>query len=246
MYIKNDLIDLVFIGAGDSYWEVYDLINDINTIKPKYKIIAILDDNINLIGQKFNGVNVLGPIFKILPKFLNIDVKFIFGIGSFSSRVKKNSLLHLLNIPTVKFETLIHPTVKVYSNSKIGYGCILHYGSIIYNNSIINNFTLISASCVIGVRNLIGEGALLASGIITTTDIKIGSYSFIGAGVTIAPKVDIAAGAMIGLGTNVYRNVNEGEFVLGNPTKILRREKVSKEILDIWKNNIEEYKLFLK
>ena len=235
--MENDKITpIVIIGAGFAYWEIFDLIQDINLKTKKFEIVSILDDNNDIIGKTFNNIKVDGPIKEKINRF-NSETKFVFAIGSVNSRLGRKKIIDSLNLDSNRFATLIHPTCKIYSSVKIGEGCIIHFGCIVLAQTVIENFTLLSACCVIGVKNLIGEGCLFASSITTATDIKIGSYSFIGAGAVIAPNIEIAAGSMIGLGSCLFRDTNEGEFTLGNPARVIKREEVDNDISELWKKN---------
>ena len=44
---------LVIIGGSNAFWEISELIQDINKIENRYEIIAVLDDNPGLIGNKY-------------------------------------------------------------------------------------------------------------------------------------------------------------------------------------------------
>lgn len=228
----NKIQQLVIIGGSHAFWEINELINDINDIELTYEIIAILDDNINLIGNVYNGIKVSGPIEKAID-YPN-DIKFIFAIGSFRTRILRSDILKRLNINEERFETLVHPSVKIFSTSNIGYGCIVHYGSVIFNHTDIESFCIISANCTIAVANHIGKGALLGSNVTTTTGVKIGSYSFIGSSSTIGEYIEIGPGAQIGLATLVLKNVNPGIFILGFPPKMLEKIEISDEIISEW------------
>lgn len=54
-------------------------------------------------------------------------------------------------------------------------------------------------------------------------DIRIGSHVMIGANVTILPGVTIGDGAVVAAGSVVHKDVAAGEFVGGNPMKVIRR-----------------------
>lgn len=226
---------IVIIGGSNAFWEINELINDINNVEKRYEVIAILDDNIDLIGKNYNGLTILGPIEKALE--FQEDVKFVFAIGSFRTRIVRSQILKKLNIPEERFETLIHPTSKVFSTSQIGYGCIVHYGSVIFNHTIINSFCIISANCVIAVGNYIGKGALFGSNVTTTTGVKIGSFSFIGSSTTIGEHVEIGPGTQIGMASLILKDVKPGIFILGNPPKMLDFVDVPMEILIEWEEN---------
>jgi len=39
-----DKTKLVVLGAGNGYWEICELVNDINRQKIRYELIGVLDD----------------------------------------------------------------------------------------------------------------------------------------------------------------------------------------------------------
>ena len=232
--------EIVIIGGGYAFWEIHELIADINSHSPKYKVRGILDDNTELHGKSMNNIPVLGHVEKA--KSFPQNVKFIFAIGSFKTRIIRSKILANLQLAEDRFETLIHPTSKIFSTAKVGHGCIIHYGSVVFNHSRVESFAIIAANCVIAVNNLIGKGSLMGSSITTTTGVKIGPYSFIGSGVNIGENVEIGPGAQVGMGSLVLKDVKEGVFVLGNPLRMLDKIDVPPEIINEWeikKNSIK-------
>ncbi len=224
--------EIVIIGGGYAFWEIHELIEDINEKSPRYKVIGILDDNTALHGTSLKEIPVLGPVAKA--KTLPASVKFIFAIGSFRTRIIRSKILEALQLPEERFETLIHPTAKVFSTAKVGHGCIIHYGTVVFNHTRIESFAIIAASCVIAVNNLIGRGSLMGSSITTTTGVKVGPYSFIGSGTNIGENVEIGPGAQVGMGSLILKDVKEGIFVLGNPPRMLDKIDVPADIIQEW------------
>lgn len=224
--------ELVIIGGSNAFWEISELIDDINAIKQTYKIVAVLDDNKEILGKKFGDIDVDGPVEKV-HNFSN-DAKFVFAIGSFRTRIIRSQIIKKLNLELDRYVTLIHPTAKIFSTSKVKNGCIIHYGSVIFNHCTLEPFTIVSANCVIGVGNLIGKGALLGSNITTTTGVKIGSFSFIGSSTSIGEHVEIGPGAQVGMASLVLKNLKPGCFVLGNPVRVLDKIEVPDVILAEW------------
>ena len=225
---------IVIIGGSNAFWEIDELVNDINAINPTYEIIGVLDDNPNFYGKHFNNLILDGPLEKV--KLFNDDVKFVFAIGSNKTRLIRAQILERLNIPIERFETIIHPTAKIYSTAKIGYGCIIHYGTVVYNHTIIDSLVVISSNCVIAVGNYIGKCALLGSNITTTTGVYIGDYSFIGSSTSIGENIEIGPGALIGMGSLILRKVSPGMVIIGNPPKILDKVAISEKIINEWEN----------
>jgi sugar O-acyltransferase (sialic acid O-acetyltransferase NeuD family) len=229
------LTKLVIIGGSNAFWEINELINDVNDIEKQYEVIAVLDDNPELQGKNLNGLIVDGPISKV--KDFADDISFVFAIGSFRTRLIRAQILEKLCIPEKRFVTLIHPTAKIFSTSKIGNGCIVHYGTVVFNHSKIESFCVIAANCVIAVSNVIGKGALIGSNVTTTTGVKIGSYSFIGSSCSIGENVTVEPGAYIGLGSLILKNIKAGTFVLGNPPRLLDKVEVPANIINEWENS---------
>jgi UDP-3-O-[3-hydroxymyristoyl] glucosamine N-acyltransferase len=232
---------LAILGASHAFWEISDLINDINAIQPTYEIIAVYDDNSSLWGKKYGSLTAEGPLTNVhsLPK----EVKLIFAIGSFKTRIIRAEILNKLNLPEDRFETLIHPTAKIYSTSIVKSGCIIHYGTVIFNHTVIEPFVIISANCVVGVGNYIGKGSLFGSNVTTTTGVKIGSYSFIGSSVTIAENIELEPGVHVGLASLIIKDIKAGQFAFGNPAKILDKIEVPQHIIDAWTIQKETSKL---
>jgi len=229
---SNSIQDLVILGASNAFWEIHELIEDINAKHIRYKIIAVLDDNENLWGLKYGNLTVDGPIDKI--NFFEQNVKAVLAIGSYRTRIIRSGIIQRLNLPLNRYETLIHPTAKIFSTVKVESGCIIHFGTIIFNHSVIDSFSVISANCVIGVDNLIGKGALLGSNVTTTTGVKIGSFSFIASSVSISEGLEVSPGAQIGLGSIIFKNIKAGCFILGNPSRVIDKIEVPTEIINEW------------
>ena len=228
---------LVIIGGSNAFWEISELIDDINKIQKKYEIIAVLDDSPQLIGKQYNNLVVEGPVEKA--RDFPSDVKFIFAIGSFSTRLIRNKILERLAIDEERFETLIHPTAKIFSTAKVGHGCIVHYGTVVFNHTIIESFVVIAANCVIAVSNYIGRGALFGSNITTTTAVKIGTFSFIGSSTSIGENIEVGPGAQIGMGSLILKSIPAGAFVLGNPPRMLDKVEVPQELINDWEQKIK-------
>ena len=230
---------IVIIGGSNAFWEISELIKDINAVKPQFEIIAVLDDNKEIWGKEFENLIVDGPISKV--KEFDDDVKFVLAIGSFRTRIIRSHIIKQLDLNLDRYVTLIHPSAKIFSTSKVENGCIIHYGSVIFNHSVLKPFAVVSANCVIGVGNLIGKGALLGSNITTTTGVKIGDFSFVGSSTSIGENVEIGPGAQIGMGSLVLKKIKPGCFVLGSPPRVLDKIDVPEEILSEWDKTINNY-----
>jgi acetyltransferase-like isoleucine patch superfamily enzyme len=119
----------------------------------------------------------------------------------------------------VREETVIGDDVSVWSNSVIDYGCVVGDGVKIHCNCYVAQFTEIE------------ERAFLGPGVVLTNDLYpgredsaaalsgplIGARAHIGGNVTVLPFVTIGAGALIGAGSVVTRDVPAGAVAYGCP-----------------------------
>lgn len=137
----NAVQEIVFLGASAAFLEIIELIHDINKVESRYKVIALLDDDVALHGKIIEGIKVEGPLSDV-KKYPT--AKFVFGIGSIKTRALRIEILKRLAIPKERFITLIHPNAKIYPSARIGYGCIIHHGSVVFYASQIKDFAIIA------------------------------------------------------------------------------------------------------
>ncbi len=111
--------------------------------------------------------------------------------------------------------------VSIWSNSVVDYGCR------------IGNDVKIHTNCYIAQFTVIEDGAFLAPGVSIANDLYPGSAESaevmrgphieagaqIGVNVTLLPMVRIGAGAMIGSGSVVTRDIPAGMVAVGNPAR---------------------------
>ena len=125
----------------------------------------------------------------------------------------------------VREDCVIGDDVSVWSNTVIDYGCR------------IGDRVKIHANCYVAQFTVIEDDAFLAPGVTIANDLypgdeesarlmagpHIGAGAQIGVNVTILPFVRIGAGAMIGSGSVVTRDIPPGMVAYGNPALPRRR-----------------------
>ncbi|WP_051445303.1 acetyltransferase [Desulfocurvus vexinensis] len=218
---------IVVIGAG-GLAEYLTLVADMNAAGAGLNLAGALDDDPALAGGAVHGVPVLGPLAlaRELP-----DCRFVFGIGSHRSLLRRKAILDGLGLGPERFVSLVHPSARLYAGARLGAGCVVHPYVVVFHEARIGDFVVVSPQCVIGGHCRLGQGALLASAVNLTSGVVVGPYAHLGAGALVAEGVRIGAGAQVGLGAVVGADVAPGTLVLGNPARALRRREVPADIL---------------
>jgi acetyltransferase-like isoleucine patch superfamily enzyme len=134
----------------------------------------------------------------------------------------------------VREDCQIGEHVSIWSNTVVDYGCR------------IGDRVKIHANCYIAQFTVIDDDAFLAPGVTIANDLypgddesarlmagpHIGAGAQIGVNVTILPFVRIGAGALIGSGSVVTRDIEPGMVAYGNPALPRRRVADLPEIGD--------------
>ena len=136
------------------------------------------------------------------------------------------------NVKVWQFASILKDVV-LGDNVQVGANAEIGRGSRIGNNTRIGHGVFLPPNSIIGENCFIGPS-------VTFTDDKnpvcgnteyfaqppvLEDWSSIGAGAVILPGVRIGRGALVGAGSIVTKDVQEGTIVKGNPARIYERSK---------------------
>jgi acetyltransferase-like isoleucine patch superfamily enzyme len=110
--------------------------------------------------------------------------------------------------------------VQVWSHTTVDYGCRIGNRVKIHNHVYIAQYTVIEDDVFLAPGTMIANDRYPPSKNLVGPTIRKGAR--VGINATILPGVEIGAGALIGAGTVVVRDVPAGAVVVGNPSRVLR------------------------
>lgn len=119
----------------------------------------------------------------------------------------KSNVSHLA---TIHDGTIIAVFCSIQANARIGQNVSVNSASIIGHDSVVSNNAVISSMVNLGGAAFVGSGTFIGMGTLVKEGVKIGKSS------------------IVGMGSVVYHDVPDNVIALGNPTRVVRRNKQNK------------------
>jgi sugar O-acyltransferase (sialic acid O-acetyltransferase NeuD family) len=211
--------EIAIIGAGGFGREVAWLINDINQVKPQWNLVGFVDDDPELNGQTIAGLPVLGNLAWLAKQQLAV----VCAIGN--PLVKRKVLQQLADSQNT-YPILIHPSVLMSDDVRIGEGTIICAGNILTVNIDLGKHVILNLSCTIGHDAVIKDYCSLMPGIRLSGNTVLEEAVHIGTGSSIIQGITIGRNAVIGMGSVVIKDIPNNSTAVGVPARVI---KVSKE-----------------
>jgi sugar O-acyltransferase (sialic acid O-acetyltransferase NeuD family) len=212
---------IVILGAGGMGRSLLGVIRDITRdprTEKKYDVVGFLDNDPVKQGQSYHGVEVCGPVSAA--KELADEIMFVNSIGGPGYFWKLPDIISTADVPTDRFESIIHPDAYVATSASIGHGVIVFPRSCVYEDTEVGNHVQIF-DANIGHDISVGDFSILQR----TAEVGgvIEENCFIAKGSTIRDgKITIGSGSLVGIGAAVVEDVPEGVVVGGVPAEYIR------------------------
>ena len=122
--------DLIIFGASGFGREVAWAVERLNKVTPTWNLLGFMDDADDIQGSEINGYKVLGKSADVgnYP-----DAYYVVAVGASRTREKIVSNMKTVN-PSIKFDTVIDPSVEMSELVTIGEGTIICAHTIITVN----------------------------------------------------------------------------------------------------------------
>ena len=202
-------------GAGGLAREVLELAKTINDIEHRWDDYVFIDiissDNL------LNGIQVVSEEYALEHKN---DIEAVIAVGEPEIR---NKIYDKIIAGNIMMTNLIHPDVRISDTITLGKGVIVCAGVTITCNVVIDDNVYIQPHAVIGHDISIGKHSIIGSNAQISGSNKFGERVFMGflsgtvQEITVGNDVEISAGAI------VFRNIEQGLIVMGNPARVIRK-----------------------
>ncbi|MEX0995989.1 MAG: acetyltransferase [Flavobacteriaceae bacterium] len=208
---------IAIIGAGGFGREVKMLIDQINQVKPTYKIIGFYDDDTSL-PKVINGIPFLGTVDDLISRKQSISIVLGIGIPEIKSKIIKR-----LRSTDFNFPSLIHPGAIIGEDDvSIGKGTIICAGCILTCNIIIMDFVTLNLCCTVGHDTIIHSFASFMPSVNISGEVVIRENVYVGTGAKIINQLEIGENTIIGAGAVVSKSMPANCTAVGIPAKPIK------------------------
>ena len=211
---------IIIIGGRGNGTVIASTIEDCKEAGQEVEVLGFLNDN----EKEINQYSVLGPITKESWQKFD-DCYFIYAMSNIKQAYERHQLLKKLEIPENRFATIIHPTAVVSTNANLGYGVVLMPMVLVSPNVVIGNHSQMYAQSFIGHDSELREMVFVANNASIGGRVIVENGAHIGSNSSILERITIGEYSVIGLASNVLKNVDPFSVVVGNPAKTIKTLK---------------------
>lgn len=206
--------NLLIIGAGGMGRSIYDNAMESIGYGSVFQIKGFLDDNLKALEGFPNYPLLIGSISEYTPVAGDV---FVSSIGGESRKKCMEEIIRRGG----EFIELIHKTVRIGTNAKLGKGNFIGAYTIIGPDTEIGDYNMIQSFTVIGHDARIGNWNRIDTHVTCVGGIRIEDETTIHTTAVLNHGVVVESNAHVGACSFVIKRVKSGTTVCGNPAKRL-------------------------
>lgn len=207
-------------GAGGLGREVLDLCKRVNEHESRWSDLCFIDD--------FDQSSCLLGFEKYsLSQFCDHEgeKEVVIAVGEPADRIR---LYDKVRDVGLRLATVIDPAAIVSPDAIIQTGAIVFEYSIIKSGVLLGSNALVQPFVDLGHDITVGESAVLSPYCSPGGGSKFGKGAFLGMKSAIIEKATVGDGAVVGMGAVVFRDVEPGAVVIGNPARPTKKTENGK------------------
>lgn len=177
------------------------------------------------INEEINGFPVVCRVEEVWDKYSKFnDIHFVYQMYDIQNMQKTIKHKESLSIPMERYLTFVHPSTMVARSASIGTGTLIMAQCVVNPKAVVGNFNSIMSHVTIGHDAKVGDYNLIATHAIIS-NLVMGDRNFIGINAATNNKIKIGNDCMVGMCSNVTKDLDSGVKCFGNPAKQVFTEK---------------------
>ena len=210
--------DLIICGASGFGREVAWAVERLNRVTPTWNLLGFMDDADDIQGTEINGYKVLGKTADVsnYP-----DAYYVVAVGASRTREKIVSNMKTVN-PSIKFGTVIDPSVEMSDLVTIGEGTIICAHTIITVNIEIGSHVIVNLDCTVGHDAVLQDFVTLYPSVNVSGITNIGHAVELGTGMQIIQGKTVGDYSIVGAGAVVVKDIPAKCTAVGSPAKPIK------------------------
>ena len=205
--------DIIIISAGKFAREVYSWVQDAITAGRHWQFKGFLDDRIDVLDDFPCSKGIISSVESYHPECNDL---FICAIGD---PILRKYYVEGMLTKGGQFAQLIHPTVVIGANVRIGEGVIIAPYSVLTASLILGNYVNLGCSVICSHHNEIGDWSQISGHASLAGYVRLGKGVFVGSGAVLVPNAVVGDWSYVGAGSVVLRRVAPYTKVFGNPAQ---------------------------
>lgn len=210
--------DLIIFGASGFGREVAWAVERLNKVTPTWNLLGFMDDADDIQGIEINGYKVLGNTADVgnYP-----DAYYVVAVGA--SRIRERIVSNMKKVnPSIKFGTVVDPSVEMSDFVSIGEGTIICAHTVITVNIEIGSHVIINLDCTVGHDAVLQDFVTLYPSVNVSGITNIGHTVELGTGTQIIQGKSVGDYSIIGAGAVVVKDIPERCTAVGSPAKPIK------------------------
>lgn len=209
---------LVLVGAGGFARETAEAVRAINEDRRRYDLLGFLDDNTDLAGETYDGVEVIGTTGD-LSAMAGVQVVVCTGHpGNYTSRRR---IVERIGLDASRFATLVHPAAVVPPTTTIGPGTVILATSVATSSVRVGAHVVVMPGVVLTHDDVVGDYVTFGAGAKLAGGVRVDDGAYVGSGALVREYLQIGAWSLVGMGSVVTADVPAGEVWAGAPARHL-------------------------
>lgn len=207
--------NLVIIGAGRFGREVHSWARQARDFGVVWRIKGFLDSRPKIL----DGFRIETPVLAAPEDYFPVaDDVFVCAVGDPAA---KQRYCAMLAARRAEFTNVIHSTVVLAEDVKLGRGIVLCPFVIVSDHVVIGDFVTVNMQSFLAHDVQVGDYTQVHGHVSINGGVRLGMSCVVGSNAAILPDMVIGDNATVGIGSVVLQPVPAGQTVFGNPARRL-------------------------